>query len=86
MSNPDNSIRAQCEEQLFSFKYESDFFSILFSIFINVKEEKYFKLQSIIVIKNIVRMEIESNKMKFRSINKIDNGKRRIFYKIFFIK
>ena len=74
MSNPDNAIRAQCEEQLFSFKYNSDFFNILSSIFTNVNEEKYFKLQSIILIKNILRIEIDSNRMKFRSINNIENG------------
>ncbi len=76
MSNRDNVIRAQCEEQLFSYKYDSDFFNILFSIFTNVNEEKYFKLQSIILIKNILRVEIDSNKMKFRSLNNIENGKK----------
>lgn len=75
MSNPDNNIRSQCEESLLSFKYNIDFFNVLFYIFTNESEEKYYKLQSIILIKNILRMEIDSNKMKFRSINNIENGK-----------
>jgi len=76
MSNPDNVIRTNCEEKLFSFKFNIDFFNILFSIFTNESEEKYFKLQSIILIKNILRIEIDSNKMKFRSINNIEICKR----------
>lgn len=78
MTNPDNFIRAQCEERLFSFKYSIEFFNVLFSIFTNAHEEKYFKLQSIILIKNILRMEIDSNKMKFRSINNVENGTNHI--------
>jgi len=86
MTNPDNIIRAQCEEKLFSFKYNIDFFNVLFSIFTNANEEKYFKLQSIILIKNILRMEIDSNKMKFRSINNVENGNDWIKYFLIFEK
>ena len=79
MNNPDNIIRTQCEEKLFSFKYNFQFFDILFSLFTNNNETKYFKLQSIVLIKNLLRLEINSNRMKFRSINNIDNGKFFIF-------
>jgi len=74
MSNPDNSVRTECEERLFSYKYNIEFFKTLFSIFTNQNEDKYFKLQSILLIKNILRIEINSNRMKFRSINNAENG------------
>ncbi len=79
MGNPDNLIRSECEEKLFSFKYEIDFYKILFFIFKNRDEDKYFKLQSIILIKTILKIEINSNKMKFRSINNSENGNFIIF-------
>lgn len=79
MGNPDNLVRSQCEEKLFTYKYQIELFNILFSIFTNQNEDKYFKLQSILLIKNILRIEINSNKMKYRSINNSDNSKRRKF-------
>lgn len=69
MNNPDNNARSQYEETLFSNKYKKEFFDVLFAIFVNIQEDKYFRLQSLLLIKNILRIEINSNKMKFRSIN-----------------
>ena len=69
MNNPNNIQRTEYEENLFSLKFNKEFYEILFSIFLNHDEDKLFRLQAILIIKNILRTEINSNKMKFRSIN-----------------
>jgi hypothetical protein len=75
MSNPDNSIRSEAEKILFNFKQFLNFYEILFSIFLNDKEQKYHRLQSIILIANFIKIEISSLKKKNRgnlSTNLID--------------
>ena len=84
MNNPNNTLRSEHEENLFSNKYNKDFYNILFSIFLNLNEDKYFKLQSILLIKNILRIEINSTKIKNRGITNLDQGKlnKKFYLKI----
>ena len=44
MNNPNNIQRTEYEENLFSLKFNKEFYEILFSIFLNHDEDKLFRL------------------------------------------
>jgi hypothetical protein len=84
MNNPDNIIRLETEKILFNFKQNLNFYEILFLIFINEKEPKFFRLQSIILIMNFIKIEISSLKNKNRgnintNLNNILSGKNKFY-------
>lgn len=66
LSSTDNTLRSKTEEILFTLKFELKLYEILFYIFMNDNEEKYYKIHSIVLVKNLIRQEINSNKTKFR--------------------
>lgn len=76
LSNSDNSVRNKAEDYLTSLKYELKFYEILFNIFKSENMDKYYKVQSILVVKNFLRQELNSGKRHRIQAN--ENGKNII--------
>jgi hypothetical protein len=75
LSSHDNIIRTKAEEILTGMKYSIQLYQILFFIFTNESDKTQLKVQSIIIIKNLLRNEINTNISKFRICgNSIENG------------
>jgi len=71
LSNPNNSVRNKSEEILTNFSKELWLYKYLLHIFNLESEEKYFRVQSILLIKNLLRLEFSSQIIK----SKTDSGK-----------
>ena len=71
LSNSNNTIRNKAEEVLTSFSKEILLYQYLFHIFKSETEEKYYRVQSILLVKNLLRMELNSQLNK----SKNENGK-----------
>ena len=68
--NPNNEIRNKMENLIISKKYCLELFEFLFVIYNNSEEDKKLKMQSLLVLKNLIRMESNShNKGNFKSLN-----------------
>lgn len=69
LSNPNNTVRNKAEEVLTNFSKELWLYKYLLHIFNLESEEKYFRVQSILLIKNLLRLEFSShiNKSKTES-------------------
>ncbi len=69
LSNPNNSIRNKAEEVLKSFSKELWLYKFLLHIFKIETEEKYYRVQSILLIKNLLRLEFNSHINKTKTEN-----------------
>lgn len=68
--NNNNELRNKMESLIISKKYAMDLYEILFAIYNNANEDKKIKIQSIIVLKNIIRIELNSHNISnFKSLN-----------------
>jgi hypothetical protein len=73
ISNPVNDTRLKAEEILNTIKYEQRLYEILFAYFIDENERKDFKILSLLIMKNLVRAEINSVKSRLQ-LNSTDSG------------
>ncbi len=64
LSNPDNNLRKGAEDYLSSMKYNIKLFEILFYVFKAPEIDKYFKLQAILLIKNLTRGDLNMFRMR----------------------
>lgn len=74
LSSNDNNVRTSSSDFLMGMKFEYKIYEILFAMFANENENKYFKLQAILIVKNLIKNEVNSMKSKFR-VNGMENGK-----------
>lgn len=77
LSNPDNNLRKGAEDYLSSMKYNIKLFEILFYIFKAPEIDKYFKLQAILLIKNLTRGDLNMFRMR-RTTGTSESGKEYI--------
>jgi len=68
--NPNNEIRNKMENLIISKKYCLNLYEFLIGIYNNSTEDVKIKMQSLFVLKNLIRIETSSNNRgNFKSLN-----------------
>ena len=69
LSESSNEERNKSEHLFFSLKFHKQLYIILFDILTDASENQYYKIQSIITMKNLVKTELNTNRSKFRILD-----------------
>ena len=69
ISSNNNNERIQCENQLNTLKYELDFYKTMICIITNQNENRGYQIQALVLLKNLLRPELNINKSKFRFLD-----------------
>lgn len=69
-SNNNNQIRNKMESLIISKKYNIHLYECLFAIYNHTSEDKIIKIQAILILKNLLRIELSShNKGNYKNLN-----------------
>lgn len=67
--DPNNTIRTEAEDKLFQIRNSINLYSILLEIFSNSLESNFYKKQSIIILKNILKPELNINRSRLKILD-----------------